>query len=44
MYVLILPAFGIISTVLSSMSNKAVFGYESMVYAMISIAFLGSIV
>lgn len=43
-YVLILPAFGIISTVLSSMTGKFVFGYESMVYAMLSIGFLGSIV
>jgi len=43
-YVLILPAFGIISTILSVFTNKAVFGYESMVYAMISIACLGSIV
>ena len=43
-YVLILPAFGIISTVLSIYTNKAVFGYESMVYAMLAIGFLGSIV
>lgn len=43
-YVLILPAFGIISTVLSVYANKAVFGYEGMVYAMVSIAFFGSIV
>jgi len=43
-YVLILPAFGIISTVLSIYTDKAVFGYEGMVYAMISIAFFGSIV
>lgn len=43
-YVLILPAFGIISTVLSSYTNKSIFGYESMVYAMLSIAFLGSVV
>lgn len=43
-YVLILPAFGIISTVLSVYTNKSVFGYEGMVYAMVSIAFFGSIV
>ena len=43
-YVLILPAFGIISTVLSTLTGKSVFGYESMVYAMLSIGFLGSIV
>jgi cytochrome c oxidase subunit 1 len=41
---LILPAFGIISTVLSVYTNKPVFGYEGMVYAMVSIAFFGSIV
>lgn len=43
-YVLILPAFGIISTVLSVYTNKAIFGYEGMVYAMVSIAFFGCIV
>jgi cytochrome c oxidase subunit 1 len=43
-YVLILPAFGIISHVLSIHANQNVFGYESMVYAMVSIAFLGSVV
>lgn len=43
-YVLILPAFGVISHVLSIQSNQNVFGYESMVYAMVSIAFLGSVV
>jgi len=43
-YVLILPAFGVISHVLSIQSNQNIFGYESMVYAMISIAFLGSVV
>ena len=43
-YVLILPAFGIVSTVVSIYCNKSIFGYEGMVYAMGSIAFLGSIV
>ena len=43
-YVLILPAFGIVSTVISVYANKFVFGYEGMVYAMISIGFLGSVV
>ena len=34
-YILILPAFGIISQVLESSANKSVFGYKGMVYAII---------
>ena len=43
-YVLILPAMGIASDVLSTFSRKPVFGYRSMAYAMIAIGFLGFIV
>ncbi|MDP6482243.1 MAG: cbb3-type cytochrome c oxidase subunit I [Nitrospinota bacterium] len=43
-YVLILPAMGIGSEVLSTFSRKPIFGYRSMAYAMIAIGFLGFIV
>jgi len=43
-YILILPAFGVISEVVSTFSRKRLFGYSSMVFATVLIAFLGFMV
>nr|YP_010395052.1 cytochrome c oxidase subunit 1 [Phytopythium vexans]DAZ89489.1 TPA_asm: cytochrome c oxidase subunit 1 [Phytopythium vexans] len=43
-YILILPAFGIVSQVSATFARKNVFGYLGMVYAMLSIGLLGCIV
>merc|ERR1712032_654510 len=43
-YILIIPAFGIISQVISSLSQKILFGNQSMVLAMGCISVLGSLV
>lgn len=43
-YILVLPAYGIISEVIPAFSRKRVFGYSAMVFALIVIAFLGFMV
>lgn len=43
-YIIIIPGFGVVSQVISTFSNKNVFGYIGMVYAIISIGILGFIV
>jgi len=43
-YIIILPAFGLISHVISTFSNKPVFGYLGMAYAMAAIGAVGFVV
>ena len=43
-YILILPAMGMVSDIIANGSRKPIFGYHSMVFAIIGIAFLGWIV
>ena len=40
-YIMILPAFGIVTHVVSTFSSKPVFGYLGMAYAMVGIGFIG---
>jgi cytochrome c oxidase subunit 1 len=43
-YIMILPAFGIVSQIVSTFSRKPVFGYLGMAYAMVSIGVIGFVV
>merc|ERR1712084_177724 len=43
-YIVIIPAFGIISIVISGVAQKIIFGIQSMIFAMSCISLLGSIV
>ncbi len=43
-YILVLPAFGVISQVISTFSKKPVFGYLGMAYAMVAIDAIGFVV
>lgn len=43
-YLLILPSFGIFSEIISTFSKKRLFGYSSMVFAIVLIGFLGFMV
>merc|ERR1712126_491207 len=43
-YILIIPAFGIISIIISGVSQKIILGNQSMIFAMSCISLLGSVV
>lgn len=43
-YIMILPAFGVVSQVISTFSKKPVFGYLGMAYAMVGIGVIGFVV
>src|SRR5436305_1251476 len=43
-YIMILPAMGMISDIIATFARKPIFGYRPMVYALAGIAFLGFIV
>ncbi len=43
-YIMILPAMGMVSDIIAVFSRKPIFGYRPMVYAIAGIAFLGFIV
>ena len=43
-YIMILPAFGIVSHIISTFSQKPIFGYLGMAYAMVAIGVVGFVV
>merc|ERR1711934_786005 len=43
-YILIIPAFGIMSIIISGVSQKIIFGNQSMIFAMSCISLLGTVV
>jgi len=43
-YILIIPAFGIISIIISGISQKLIFGNQSMIFAISSISLIGTLV
>ncbi len=43
-YIMILPAFGIVSQIVATFSRKPVFGYLGMAYAMVAIGVIGFVV
>lgn len=40
-YIMILPAMGVISEIIPTFSNKTIFGYKAVVYSTLAIAFVG---
>ena len=43
-YIIVVPAFGVVSHVISTFSRKPIFGYTGMVFAMVGIGALGFVV
>jgi len=43
-YIMILPAFGIVSHIISTFAKKPIFGYLGMAYAMVAIGIVGFVV
>ena len=43
-YILVLPAFGVLSEVIATFTGKRLFGYRSMIYATMAITVISYIV